>query len=242
MTHATIVSTLLVAALAAGASPAAAQSSDDPIEAGFFSVYGGAQPQRRDLAATASQTIYEETATITSAQRIRNGAVVQVGGGVRVRKALAVGARFSMFGRPGTGAITASIPDPIFFGRPKTVVADANDLDHRELGVHVNAAWFAPVSGKLDIVLSGGPSIIHVSQDVASAGVVSGTQNVTVIKVSESGNAVGFNAGLDALYRLAPRYGLGLFLHYVTATVDLPSASDVKVGGPQVGLTFQARF
>ena len=126
MTHATIVSTLLAAVMAAGASPAFAQSGDDPIKTGFLSVYGGAQPQQRDIAATTTQTIYEETATIASAQGIRNGAVFQVGGGIRVHKALAVGVRVSMFGRPGTGTITASIPDPIFFNRPKTVVADAS--------------------------------------------------------------------------------------------------------------------
>ena len=53
--------------------------------------------------------------------------------------------------------------------------------------------------------------------------------------------AFGGNAGADATRLLSNRWGVGLLARYVLATVDLPSASGVKVGGLQIeaGLRFK---
>lgn len=242
MTKATTRLTMAVAMAMALAAPARGQGADPPIKKGFVSVYAGAQPQRRTVTATTSFPLYEETATITSNQRIRNGALIQVGGGVRVRGPLAVGVRFSMFGRPGTSSVSAVIPDPIFFSRPKTVTADASSVEHTERGVHINAVWLVPTGSRFDIALSAGPSIIHVSQELTSVSVQPGTQNIAVVKAAETGNAMGFNAGLDATYRITPQYGAGIFVHYAAGSVDLASAPGFEVGGVQAGVGFHVRF
>src|SRR5581483_11748705 len=102
---------LTMAALGAVAAPAAAQAySAAPA---FLTVGVGAQPQRRTLTAADSFSLYDETATIAAVERIRNGALIEIGGGRRISERLAIGAVFSMFGRPGSGSLTASIPDPI---------------------------------------------------------------------------------------------------------------------------------
>jgi hypothetical protein len=233
---------LMVAAaiVAAGATSARAQSVDYPFETGFVAVYGGAQPQRHTLTATQTQSIYEETATVTSTQRIRNGGLLEFGGGYRVRGALAIGARFSMFGRPGTSTVEASVPNPIFFDRPTTVQLEGADLAHRERGIHLNAIWLVPVNDKFDVALSAGPSFIHVSQELTSS--ITVDPSLALLKTTETGNAVGVNVGVDGNYRITPRYAVGLFIHYAAGSVDLPSATDVKVGGTQVGLGFHVRF
>jgi hypothetical protein len=239
---ATILVTLTAGMVATGAASAFAQGEDYPVKTGFVAVYGGAQPQRRTVTATESLPLYDETATITSILHVRNAGVVEFAGGARVRGPLVAGARFSMFGRPGTSTVSASIPDPVIYNRPRTVVTDAADLKHTERGLHLYGMWFTPITDKIDLGLSAGPSFIHVAQAVTNVTVQTGTQNITPVNVTQTGNAVGFNAGVDATYRLSPQYGLGLFLHYATASLDLPAIADLKVGGVQTGLGFHVRF
>jgi len=39
-----------------------------------------------------------------------------------------------------------------------------------------------------------------------------------------------------------PNYGAGVFLRYAGATIELPSAGNVKVGGLQLGIGARLRF
>lgn len=233
---------LAVCAAICAATPVTARAQSNGQRA-FINVGVGAQPQRQSLTASTSFPLYDETATVAAVQHIRNGALIEIGGGMRVtRRPLAIGAAFSMFGRPGGGTLTAAVPDPVFYSRPTTVSADANDLDHQERSIHLQAIWLVPVNPKFDISLSAGPSFIHVSQELATATVASGTQSVTVARATEAGTAVGFNAGFQGNFMFASRYGVGLFVGYAGGSVDLPHASDFKVGGFRTGLALQARF
>jgi hypothetical protein len=92
-----------------------AQTAPGAEPKAFVNIGVGIQPHHRTVTATDSFPLFDETATITSVQDIRNGALFDVGGGFHVPPRFAVGAGFSTFGRAGTGTITASIPDPIFF-------------------------------------------------------------------------------------------------------------------------------
>ncbi len=243
MTKATILLTMGALLVAAGASPAHAQGQGTPVKSGFIALYGGAQPQRRTLTVTSTQTIYDETATVSSEQPIRNGALIQVGAGYRVRGPFALGARFSIFGRPGTSHVTAQVPSPAFYNQLEQRDRDGEDLAHTERGIHVQAIWMRPVSARIDVALSAGPSVIRVTQDLTSSFTAPpGTRNITLVKTSEQANAFGFNAGFDGVYRLTPGLGIGLFVHYAGATLDLPSVADVKVGGIQGGLGLHLGF
>jgi hypothetical protein len=228
--------------IAAAPQRAAAQAAAAPSDRAFIDVGVGAQPQRRTLSASNSFSLYDETATVAAIQRIRNGALLEIGGGVRLMPHLQVGAAFSTFGRPGGGSLTASIPDPIFYNRPSTFSSEANDLAHSERSIHLRAIWNLPVTPKLDVALSAGPSFLHVSQELATASVPSGSQSVTVARARQSGTAKGFNAGIQANYLFAPHYGVGLFGGYAGGSLDLPGASGVTVGGVRTGLALQARF
>jgi hypothetical protein len=228
--------------IGAWALPARAQGQTYPQQAAFINVSVGAQPQRRTLNATDSFSLYDETATTTSVQRIRNGALIDVSAGYRVMRHLAIAAGFSSFGRPGTAILTASVPDPVFYGRPKTIAADAADLKHTERAVHLQAMWFMPVTRRIDVAFSGGPSFIRVNQQVATAHVASGTQNVTPATIARAGTARGFNAGFQGNYLFRSQYAVGLFVGYAGGTIDLHGAENLKVGGLRTGLAVQARF
>ena len=236
--------TILVMALAAWAgSTGAARAQDELIQTGFFNADLGAQPQRQTITAQSSFPLYDEVATVTDVQRIRNGAVFDVSGGIRIGHNLAVGAGFSQFGRTGTGAVTASIPHPAFFDRPLTVSRDATDLAHTERTIHGRITYFMPMTDTLDISVSGGPSYIHVVQGLATGLTVApGTQSVTLGNDEQSGNAFGLNGGIDGNYMLTRGVGLGVWVRYTYGKLDLPDVKDLKVGGLQGGLGLRARF
>src|SRR3954467_9610178 len=158
---------LAVCAAIVAATPATARAQGGG-ERMFLNLGVGAQPSRHSITASQNFPIYDEAATIAAVQQISNGGLVEIGGGGGMTRRVAIGAAFSMFGRPGGATLTASIPDPIFYNRPSTVSRDASDLEHSERSVHIQAIWLMPVSPRFDIALSAGPSFIHVSQELAT--------------------------------------------------------------------------
>ena len=236
--------TLLVTMLAIGAVEVPQTSAQDEIVSkGFLNIDAGAQPQRQDITATNTFPLYDETANVTVSQHIRNGAVFDVSGGVRIGHNLAAGVGFSQFGRAGTGTVTASIPSPRFFDQPAIVSRSADNLTHTERTIHGRITWFVPVTDSIDVSVSGGPSYIRVTQGLATGvTVLPGTQSVTLGNETQSGNVLGFNAGADANVMLVSRFVIGLWVRYTYGKVDLPDVKDLKVGGVQGGLGFRARF
>ena len=149
----------------------------------------------------------------------------------------------NLAGGSADGAITASVPHPLFHDRPLRTSATADGLKHSEKAVHLQALWTMPVTDKIDASFSIGPSFINVSQELVSGiTVAAGTQNSTPVIETQSGTAKGFHVGADLSYMLNPRYGVGGFIRYVGGSVDLPSAPDLKVGGFQVGGGARLRF
>jgi len=236
--------TLLVTMLAIGAvGVRQARAQDEIVSKGFLNIDAGAQPQRQNITATNSFPLYDETANVTVSQHIRNGAVFDVSGGVRIAHNLAAGVGFSQFGRSGSGLVSASIPSPRFFDQPLIVVRNATDLDHTERAIHGRITWFVPVTKSIDVSVSGGPSFIHVAQGLATGVTVApGTQSISLGNETQSGNTLGFNAGADGNVMLMPSFGVGLWVRYTYGKLDLPDVKGLRVGGVQVGLGFRARF
>jgi len=241
VTQTTTVLGLIGAFALSGAAEVSAQQPS-PANAGFINFNVGAQPQRRTINTSESFTIYDESATVTSNQPVKNGVVFDVSGGHRVWRQVALGVGLSSFRSRGDAGVSASIPDPGFFDRPKIVTGISSGLDRSELGVHLQAVWRTPVTDKVDVSLSAGPSFIRVTQQVATASLRAGTQNIDVTQKSESGTALGINVGVDGSYMFQPQFGAGVFVRYAGGSVDLPAVSNVKVGGFQGGLGLRVRF
>jgi hypothetical protein len=239
VTRATTILVLTAVCAAAGAGTAAAQTAS-PM--GYVNIDVGAQPQRRTIARTSTFRIYDETATVEGSQRIRNGGMFDVGAGLFVTERLAVGLGYSMFGRPGTGVITASIPNPSVFNQLRTQTKDASELQHKEQTLHMRLSWMTPVSDSMEIAVSVGPSYVQLKQEITTLAIVTGTQDFGVNKVEESGHTIGINAGVDGNYMVSPSIGVGIFVHYVYGKLDLPSVPGFTVGGVQGGLGLHVRF
>src|SRR5436190_12368852 len=229
----------VVCLLAATASAQTAGATETNF---FVDVNVGGQFLHHTVDSTVSFPLYDETATVSSSQKTGNGFVFEIGGGYKFTPSLAAGLSFSTFGSKADASVTAKIPHPLFFDQPLTVNTTATDLERTERDVHVRLFWFLPVSDKMDVALSAGPSVIKVSQQLPSGTVANGTQNLTVTPVTESKNGVGVNFGVDGTYLVTPKIGVAIVIHYVYASMDLNSVSGVGAGGVQAGVGLHYRF
>lgn len=223
---------------------ASAQSPSPSTSKVFLSINAGAQLAARTLDMAASQTVYDETATVNASLPIGKGVVPDVGLGYRVFGDVFVGVSVSMFSNTGTASTTASIPDPLFFNRAKTVTGTVADLKHRELAILPQLIYTRAVTDKIDFVGGVGPAIISLTQDtVSSFSVAAGTQNVTFSKAEEKATATGINGSIGLNYNLSDKLALGAFARFAGAKVQLPSAADKQnVGGMQAGAGIRFNF
>ena len=235
-----VVMTMLFAAAAATAS---AQTQPPPAGMGFVNLSFGSQPASRDIGTSQSFPLYGENATFTTAQENGSGALFDITAGYRIRPAIAVAVGFSNFSNTSDSVVNTSIPDPLVFDRPATATQTVGGLDHSERGIHFSAVYFFPVTPKIDVALSAGPSIFLVKQNhVTSISVPPGTQTANPVVTEEDETGVGVNIGIDGTYLITRNFGVGAFLRYAGASVDLSTVDDLGVGGFQIGGGVRVRF
>lgn len=231
---------VLTAAFTLAVSSSAIAQSQAPTSV-FVDVNIGAQTQARSIESSTSFPLYGETAVINAAQSVDGGPLFDFSGGYRFGHfGVAVG--YSKFSDDGDGTLVASIPSPIAFNRAVTVTSNATNLKHSEGATHLMFVYFIPVTTAVDVSVFAGPSFFSVKQDILSASVPTGTQNVNVATQEQKESATGINVGMNINYMLRRNYGAGVFVRYAGASVDLPSASDVNVGGFQLGVGLRLRF
>jgi hypothetical protein len=219
-----------------------AQTPTPSTEKYFLNVNVGGQLATRTISEVATKTIYQETASLSSTQPIGRGVVFDFGGEYRIRENFFAGLLVSSFSTSGSATTSASVPDPVFFNRPKTVTGSTSGLKRTEVGVAPHITWARTLTDNFDINLSGGLSFIRVKQDIAGDFQVTPPQTVTVLQTSESKSGTGAFFQVDIVYNLKPRWGVGYYLRYAGAKVDLPSASNANIGGMQSGGGVRLRF
>jgi outer membrane protein with beta-barrel domain len=232
----------LCAGLALCAVSARAQTPTPGTEKFFLNANVGGQLATRTIKAAASKEVFQETATVSSDQPIGRGVVIDFDGGYRVRQDFFAGVLVSFFGTSSTAATTASIPDQVFFNRPKIVSGSTDGLKRREVAVAPHITYARPLTDNFDITLSGGIAFIHLSQDLVGDFEVTPPQTLTIKTTSDSASGVGPFAQVDVIYNLKPRYGVGGYVRYAGAKVDLPTSADANVGGMQAGGGIRLRF
>jgi Outer membrane protein beta-barrel domain len=208
----------------------------------YINVNYGGQLQARTFTGSTSFPLYGETAVINSAQSVDSGGVFDFAGGYRVMSHLSLGLGYSSFSSSGDGTITGSIPSPTVFNNPKVSTVSATDLHHKETGTHLVASWMVPIAKQFDATISGGFSFFRVTQDILTATVPAGTQDMTAQTQESKGDSNGANFGVSLNYMPRVNYGVGLYVRYAGATVSLPSVGDMKVGGTQIGGGLRLRF
>ena len=212
---------------------------------GFVTFNVGAQVGSHDLDTNSTFSLYEETATVASTQQVKSGTFIEFGGAYRVwGNNLLGGVSFTHTSSDANVAVTASVPDPVFFDRPRAVSASLSGAKHSENAIHLNAIWMLPVANKLDVGVSAGPSIFMVKQDtITSLTVTEPGPSVNAPLSEVKKTTVGFNAGVDVQYLIRKDIAVGGIARYTWGSADIDGANDkVTVGGFQIGAGVRYRF
>ena len=231
-------------------SSAAAEAQMTWTDKGFVNASFGVQGGSRTLSTSSTFNIYGseefgERATLDTTQDVDGGAIFDISAGYKVWRNLAVGIGFTRVASDSDVRVNATVPDPLFADRPRSVSSTVPGSEHSEVAINLSGTWMMPVTDKIDVGFSFGPTIFNVSQDVpTSISVSEPGPTITATdqnKVDKS--TVGVHFGIDATYLIRPKIGAGAFMRYTVGSVDLEGASDnLTVGGFQIGFGVRYRF
>lgn len=209
-----------------------------------IAVDGTYQAGSSSIVDSGSTTINLERSTYSSSFKPGSGPAYDVSVGYRIHRQWSVVAGGSSITRSSSAAVTAEIPHPFFFNQPRAV-SGSQDLKRQESAIRLDIAWTAPVSRRLDVTVSAGPTMFRVKQDLVSA--VNYRESfpfdtadfVGATTVRRSKSVTGFNAGLDVTCRLTRNVGVGGGVRFSRGSTSIDSSSgtpiDLPVGGAQVG-------
>lgn len=236
--------TLAIFALAAPAAEAQMTWTDQ----GFVNASLGVQGGSRSLATSTAFDIYEETGSLSTTQEVGGGGFFDVSGGYKVWRNLAVGIGFSRAGSEADVTVSALVPDPLQFDRLRPATASATGAQYSELAVNLSGTWMMPVTDKVDVGFSFGPTIFLISQDLPGAldpgDITEPGPTIRQVRLTSVDNtSIGIHLGVDATYLVTPRIGAGVLVRYSVGSADLAGAADsLTVGGFQLGGGVRVRF
>jgi hypothetical protein len=234
---------IAAAAMLAATVPGAAQDGRSRV---VVSLNGGGQsagPGLSDRFEFATDPI--ENATVDVRYPAKPIVVVDGGLGIRFWKNLGIGVAISYATGDGSAEIDAQIPHPLQLNQPREVSGEQDAITRTETGVHVQLQYSIPMSSRVMLVLSGGPSRLNVEQELVT-GVLydeaypfdTATFRSAPTRRSK-GSVTGFNAGADLQWMFGRNVGLGGMLRFIRGSVDLTTDKDrrfsVRAGGVQAG-------
>ena len=136
---------------------------------GFVNLSGGFPGRLAHVGDRTAVQIYEEDARVDTTQKVSGGGFFDVSAGYKVWRNLAVGVGYSWTSSRADATINANIPDPVVTDRLRPVSGSAPDLNHTEGVIDIVGTWMVPVTDKIDVGVSAGPSIFMVKQDLPDA-------------------------------------------------------------------------
>ena len=97
----------------------------------FISVNGGLQATSTEFADNIVFTEFVEDGDLDASYGIDSGAIIDIGGGVRLPGNLGIGIGFSRFDTSNDASVDARIPHPFFFDRHRAIAGSAPGLTRR---------------------------------------------------------------------------------------------------------------
>jgi opacity protein-like surface antigen len=245
---------VIVCGVCAGVARDAHAQTGTWADRGYVNIGFGIESGSSSLTDTQNITIYEEPGTVTTSTTWTSGSLIDAGFGVRVWRNMTVGVGYHMEDNDTDGAVSGSIPSPIFFNRPRQLSQDVV-LERKESAVHLVLGWVVPFSEKLDVMVFGGPSFFRLEQDaVSDVEIGEGASPFTTVVAdvdvtTRKKSLTGFNVGADATYIIWSnddlRIGAGGFVRFTQASgeiLQLATEQSTDVGGVQFGFGARIRF
>ena len=233
---------LMAAAILSVAVPGAAQ------ERIRISANAGQQTSTTTVLQEQAFDRYFEQGSFTFEHTVPKAPVYDVGAMVRLWRALHAGAAVSIFDKSGAGTVTARVPHPLQFNKPRTTTGEIAGALRREIGQHIMVGWSIPAASGLDFMIFGGPSIFAAEQSFVTG--LNLTLDQEVFPFNELAfpdaqtqrlreNVIGYNAGVDMTWRFADHLGVGLLIRYSSGSKAFTPAGsapvDVTAGGLHAG-------
>jgi opacity protein-like surface antigen len=243
----------LAGLVAADAQPAPAPRSKPARTASFFlGIDGGIQATSSSATSKVTYRVYGEEASLDTTYTTEPGPVFGGHAGFRVWRRLVIGAGASLYSKSSNADVTASIPHPFHFTRPRTIEGSAPNIGHDEAAIYAEIGWLLSVSPKFDVLLFGGPAFFSGSQEVAVKAQYSesypfDTATLTSVEtVSKDLSATGFTVGADLSYRFSRNLGAGVLLRFSQAQTDVEplegQSFSMDLGGFQASAGLRFRF
>ncbi len=209
---------------------------------------GGSALTRR---ATAFAERYAEDGTLTADYGRGSGPQFDLMASQAVWGNLGVGVGLSSYQRRSTTTIAAQVPHPFFFNALRPATFETTAPEGTEVALHIPVVWTPSSGTRLTLLVFGGPSVFHVTQNVVSNLTLSDPYppvTVTITGVTTTrltGTMVGFHVGGDLGYYGNKRFGVGAGVRYSFANLtfaDDTAATDGRAGGLQIVGGLRVRF
>ena len=236
---------LVLAALPAQAQTAVKQ------QRGWFSVSGGVQIASNGFSDAFDLPLYTEQEHVTVDYPVKNGQVITASGGYRVWRKLSLGLGYSGYTQSGDATVKASLPHP-FFDKTFRNIEGTTRARRTEHGAHLLIGFMLPLSDRMRLLLTAGPSIVSVGQTFVSSVRFSETFPYDTAEFTgtdaknESSTAAGFNAGADFFWMLSRSVGLGGLAQVTHARTRLDAGNgrrvSVDAGGAQIAAGLRVLF
>lgn len=236
----------------AGVGPAAAQE-EAPRPRVTLQLNGAFQAAPSAFETLSTQRAYGEEATFRTVHSLEGAPTADAGLMFHFHERLAVGAAVTWMQVADTATFTGAVPHPLVPERPRTPPPQALGLKRKELAIHLSAAYRIPLAARADLTLSVGPTAVNVTQDtvvglVFREGVPPDFDQIEL--GTETGrqrrNAIGGHIGIDLAFMATRHIGIGYFVRFARATVELPGRSETTVaanaGNVQTGGGVRFRF
>ena len=244
----------LVIGLLIFASANASAQTSEWTQQGFVSLSGGGQFGNGELQSIISVPKFDELAELNIEHNIGSGGVLDFTGGVRLWRNIALGIGFSLFEGKDEISGNGSVPNPLFFDRHRDVAIEDTGPKQRQIGIHFSAVYVMPLTDRIIVSFSGGPTVFNIRQ-----GFVSGFQlgpetdvpffdTVSVESVSTeitSASSLGGHLGVDGTFMYTEQLGFGGFFRYSVGSVDIPVGNrniSASLGGTQLGAGVRVFF
>ena len=232
--------------------PAVAQSNE---KRGTFSINGGLETAASDFSDSVrfGHALFgPEEGSLDTRYPAGDGALLDVGGSVRVWRNLAVGASVSWLTRETDADVAGQLPRSFWFNRHRRVSGTATGLARTETGVHVQAQWVIPVGRSVDVTLFGGPTWFYVAQDLVTditfdqAYPFDAASFGSANAGERSASAIGAHAGADVAYYFSERIGIGGMIRFSRGSMELDSRDgdtlQINTGGVHTSGGLRIRF
>lgn len=194
-----------------------------------------------------------EPGSIDTRYRASRAALFEASIGYRVQDHVAIAVAVGRTAHDMDVGVTAELPHPFFFDRPRAVEGTAG-VERSELALHLSLMWRIREGGNVEFALLGGPSWFKFEQELAlgsglrfeSEYPYDAANFAGVAPQAHSTAATGYHVGAEVAWWFRPRTGLLATVRFTEAPtefeLDDDARLDIDAGGVQASIGLRLRF